>query len=53
MRMGRLAVSSEDQGNGYGELLLVHAVNRSLALRADLRVREMLVDALHDRAAAF
>ncbi|HUW51921.1 MAG TPA: GNAT family N-acetyltransferase [Rhodanobacter sp.] len=53
VRIGRLAVSRDEQGNGYGRLLLGHAVNCSMQLRHRLGVRMLLVDALHDRTAAF
>ncbi|MHB1271285.1 MAG: GNAT family N-acetyltransferase [Rhodanobacter sp.] len=53
VRIGRLAVSRDEQGSGYGRLLLGHAVNGSMQLRHQLGVRVLLVDALHDRAAAF
>lgn len=53
VRIGRLAVSRDGQGSGYGRLLLGHAVNCSLQLCERLGVRVLLVDALHDRAAAF
>lgn len=53
VRVGRLAVATDAQGRGIGRLLLGHAVNSALALRAQLGVRVLVVDALHDRAAAF
>ena len=52
-RMGRLAVSTAHQGCGYGDLLVGHAVSRCLALREELGIRILIVDALHDKAAAF
>ena len=53
VRLGRLAVASEAQGMGYGRLLLGHAVNCSVALRGQLGVRVLVVDALDEHAAAF
>lgn len=53
VRMGRLAVSMQAQGNGHGDYLLAHAVARSLALREQLGVRVVVVDALHEKAAGF
>lgn len=53
VRMGRLAVAADEQGKGYGEALLANAVSRCLDLRGHLGVRVLLVDALHDKAAAF
>lgn len=53
IRMGRLAVSSDSQGNGYGQLLLGHAVNLALSVRQTMGVRVLIVDAKDARAAAF
>jgi GNAT superfamily N-acetyltransferase len=53
IRMGRLAVSANEQGNGHGDYLLAHAVARCLGLREQLGVRVLLVDALHEKAARF
>lgn len=53
VRLARLAVASAAQGKGYGRLLLGHAMNCSVALRAQLGVRVLVVDALDGRAAAF
>jgi len=53
VRLGRLAVATEAQGKGFGRLLLGHAVNCSVALRGQLGVRVLVVDALDERAAAF
>lgn len=52
-RLARLAVASQDQGRGLGEALLQDAVKRCLALRSQLGVHALLVDALHERAASF
>jgi GNAT superfamily N-acetyltransferase len=53
IRMGRLAVARSEQGNGHGDFLLAHAVARCLELRAQLGVRVLLVDALHEKAVRF
>lgn len=53
VRMGRLAVSSAEQGKGYGQLLLGHAVNLALVIRQTMGVRVLLVDAKDLRAAEF
>lgn len=53
IRVGRLAVSSAEQGRGYGGLLLGHAVNRALSVRQTMGVRVLIVDAKGGRAAAF
>jgi ribosomal protein S18 acetylase RimI-like enzyme len=53
VRVARLAVSMAARGRGLGRLLLGHAVNSALAVRTQLGVRVLIVDALDDRAAAF
>lgn len=53
VRVGRLAVSKDVQGKAYGRLLLGHAMNCSLELRARLSIRLLLVNARDARAAAF
>jgi GNAT superfamily N-acetyltransferase len=52
-RLARLAVLRAEQGRGLGAALLQDAVTRCLALRADLGVRVLVVDALGEAAAAF
>lgn len=52
-RMARLAVALREQGKGHGARLLAHAVVRCLDLREHLGVHVMLVDAIHEIAAAF
>lgn len=52
-RLARLAVALHEQAHGLGESLLQHAVKRCLALRGELGIHALLVDALHARAAAF
>ena len=53
VRVARLAVDHGTQGKGAGRLLLGHAVNCALGLREQLGVRVLIVDALHEKAAAF
>ena len=53
MRVGRLAVARAEQGKGYGQLLLGHAVNLALSMRQAMGVRVLVVDAKDERAAAF
>lgn len=53
VRMGRLAVAVGEQGKGHGDYLLAHAVARCLALREQLGVRVLLVDAVNEKAARF
>lgn len=51
--LGRLAVSSAKQGQGLGGVVLAAAVEHAGVLAAQLGVRVVVVDALHERAAAF
>lgn len=53
IRLTQLAVASEYQGRGHGQLLLAAAVERCLQMRADLRVRALIADVLNARAARF
>ena len=53
VRMGRLAVAFDEQGKGYGDYLLAHAVARCRNLREQLGVHVLLADALHAQAAEF
>jgi len=53
IRMGRLAVSADVHGRGYGQLLVGHAVNVALAARQALGVRVLIVDAKDEAAARF
>lgn len=52
-RLARLAVSSDERGRGLGASLLQDAVQRCVAVRSDLGVRVLVVDALNHKAAAF
>ncbi len=52
-RLARLAVALGEQGHGLGEPLLQDVVKRCLGLRTELGIHALLVDALHERAAAF
>lgn len=52
-RLARLAVALPEQGQGLGGALLQDAVKRCLELRGELGIHALLVDALHERAAAF
>lgn len=53
IRMARLAVSTDEQGKGHGQLLVGHVVNLARQTRQTLRVRALIVDAKDERAAAF
>lgn len=52
-RIARLAVSQAEWGKGYGRLLLGHAMNCARQLRAQMGMKVVAVDALHEHAAAF
>lgn len=52
-RLARLAMALNEQGHGLGEALLQDAVKRCLGLRGQLGIHALLVDALHESAAAF
>jgi len=51
VRMGRLAVDEKFQGQGLGGALLADAIDR--AVRAEIAAYALLVDAKHEKAAAF
>ncbi len=52
-RIGRLAVDLRDQGSGVGASLLSHALRSSVTLAEQIGMHAVVVDAKHDRAAAF
>jgi GNAT superfamily N-acetyltransferase len=51
--LGRLAVDRSMQGNGFGELMLMDAIARTRTTIAEAAGVGLVVDALHERAAAF
>jgi GNAT superfamily N-acetyltransferase len=51
--LARLAVDEKEQGKGLGQLLLVDAMRRCLALGDRLGVHAIEVNAIDDRAGAF
>ena len=51
--LGRLAVDSGHQGNGYGDLLVADALKRSLELSKQLASFAVVVDAIDKGAAIF
>jgi GNAT superfamily N-acetyltransferase len=53
VRLGRLAVEVSAQGQGLGELLLMDAIRRTCAVREQVGVFALFVDAKDDAAAAF
>lgn len=53
VRLGRLAVDSQYQGKGLGELLLVNALTRAQRIYAEAGGIGLFVDALDEQAAGF
>ncbi len=53
MRIGRLAVHKDHQGNGTGAMLLRHALQKCLKMSEEFGGRVVVVDAKNDTAAAF
>lgn len=53
IRLGRLAVDRSVQGQGLGEFLLMHAIERSRRVLEHVGVHAVFVDAKDERAAAF
>ena len=53
MVLARLAVDRRAQGNYLGASLLQDAVSRAVAVSQNVRVRALLVHALHERARQF
>ena len=51
--LGRLAVASNYQGNGLGEVLLLHAFDYVLMYTNKIAARLLVVDARNQRAAGF
>ena len=51
--VGRLAVGEARQGEGLGAMLLAEAVRRAHASAATIGSSMLVVDAIHERAAAF
>ncbi len=51
--IGRLAVSDAFRGRGFGEMLLMDALHRSLALSEQIASAAVIVDAKNDHARRF
>jgi GNAT superfamily N-acetyltransferase len=51
--LGRMGVDQKEQGNGYGALLLVDAIQRCARVSQEVGVHAIIVDALDDNAKAF
>ena len=48
--IGRLAVDKAAQGNGVGKMLLADAIKRTIAVREEIAIYAMVVDAINDEA---
>lgn len=51
--LGRLAVDHHQKGQGFGELLLIDAIKKSLVASQQVASLAVIVDALHQKAARF
>ena len=51
--LGRLAVNQTAQGHGVGKILLVDAINRTLAVSDEIAIYAMVVNAIDERAQHF
>jgi predicted GNAT family N-acyltransferase len=51
--LGRLAVDQRQKGNGFGELLLVDALRKSLAVSAQIASLAVIAEALDEAAVNF
>jgi len=51
--LGRLAVDSQYQGRGYGELLIIDALRRALQATTEVASFVVVVDAINERARSF
>ena len=51
--LGRLAVTTSEQGHRYGELLLMHALNKVLQTSTTLGIAAVVVDPIDEKATDF
>jgi GNAT superfamily N-acetyltransferase len=51
--LGKLAVNQVSQGHGVGEMLLIGAIKRTLAVSDEIAIYSMVVDAIDERAQHF
>ncbi|MCC3409193.1 MAG: GNAT family N-acetyltransferase [Microcoleus sp. PH2017_10_PVI_O_A] len=51
--LGRLAVDNNQKGRGFGELLLIDALKKSLDASQQVASLAVIVDALNEKAASF
>jgi GNAT superfamily N-acetyltransferase len=52
-RLARLAVSQHYQGQGWGRLLLIDALDRTVAASQHIGIHAILIDAKHEEARKF
>ena len=53
VRLARLAVDKEQQGNGYGELLLMDSLYRASLAGENIGIYGMVIEAKHEKAKQF
>jgi len=51
--LGRLAIDESIKGNGWGEILLLDALNRSLSISESVGTIAVIVDPIDEKAQAF
>ena len=51
--LGRLAIDRRFQGRGYGELLIIDALRRTLQAATEVASYAVVVEAINDRARSF
>ena len=51
--LGRLAIDENYKGNGYGELILIDALNRCVEISQNLGILAVVVDPIDKKAEAF
>ncbi len=51
--LGRLAIDREQQGRGFGEMLLLDAIRRVVRASTTIALYAVIVDAKNERAQAF
>ncbi|MFC0184411.1 hypothetical protein ACFFJX_18530 [Pseudarcicella hirudinis] len=51
--LGRLAIDESIKGNGWGEIILLDALNRSLSISESLGTVAVVVDPIDEKARAF
>ena len=52
-KLARLAVSANQQRKGYGELLIIDAMQKTLNVSSSIGIAGLFVDAKHERAKAY